>query len=105
MTAQRILWGKFTNLGQTCVAPDYIMCNEQVQTKLVEEFKKVLLEFYGENMQENTDLARIINARHWNRLKMLLKRSKGDVVIGGDLDEYDLWISPTVIGDLKICKT
>jgi len=100
-TAQRILWGKFNNVGQICIAPDYILCSKAVEIKLVEEFKKVLHEFYGPNPQENKDLGRIINARHWNRLKTLLKRTKGDIVIGGDMDEFDLWIAPTIIGIMQ----
>jgi acyl-CoA reductase-like NAD-dependent aldehyde dehydrogenase len=101
MTAQRLIWGKFSNAGQTCIAPDYILCSKAVQIKLVEQFKKVLDEFYGSNRQDNKDLARIINVRHWSRLRSVLKRSKGDIVIGGEMDEYDLWISPTIIGRLS----
>lgn len=75
-----------------------ILCDKKTEAKLVAEFKKVMVEFYGGNIQENKDLARIINGRHWNRLKTLLKRTQGKIVIGGDMDEYDLYISPTIIG-------
>ena len=63
------------------------------------EFKRVLKEFYGENLQDNQDLSRIINARHFGRLRRMINETKGKVAIGGSVDEYDLWIEPTVIGN------
>lgn len=65
MAAKRILWGKCINVGQTCIAPDYILCTTEVQNKLVEEIKKILKEWYGENAQESPDLARIITDKHY----------------------------------------
>lgn len=65
MAAKRILWGKCLNVGQTCIAPDYILCTIEVQNKFVEEAKKILKEWYGENAQESPDLARIITDKHY----------------------------------------
>lgn len=65
ITVKRILWGKFINVGQTCIAPDYILCSKEVQDKFVEIAKKVLKEWYGEDPQKSPDLCRIINSRHF----------------------------------------
>lgn len=61
MTTKRILWGKLMNLGQTCIAPDYILCNKEIQGQVIEAAKKILLEFYGDNAMESPDLCRIVN--------------------------------------------
>ena len=60
VAARRILWAKFTNCGQTCVAPDYILAVKDVEPKLVESLKKNLLEFYGENPQKSKDYSRYL---------------------------------------------
>lgn len=62
---RRILWGKFINSGQTCIAPDYILCTENMQSKFIEEAKAVLFEWYGSNPQNSPDLCRIINDTHF----------------------------------------
>ena len=59
--ARRILWGKFVNAGQTCIAPDYILCTKEVQSKFVEEAKIILKEWYGDNVQASPDFCRIVN--------------------------------------------
>lgn len=65
MAAKRILWGKCINVGQTCIAPDYMLCTPEVQNKFIEEAKKILQEWYGDNPRENPDLARIISDKHY----------------------------------------
>lgn len=65
ITAKRILWGKFINNGQTCIAPDYILCTLEVQNRLVKEIKQVLKEWYSENPQNSPDLCRIISDNHF----------------------------------------
>lgn len=61
LATKRILWGKLMNLGQTCIAPDYILCTKDVQGKFVEATKKIMQEFYGDNTMDSPDLCRIIN--------------------------------------------
>lgn len=61
VAAKRILWGKLMNLGQTCIAPDYILCTKYIQNKLIEVIPDILKEFYGENLEGSPDLCRIIN--------------------------------------------
>ncbi|KAI6190582.1 Aldehyde dehydrogenase [Aphelenchoides bicaudatus] len=96
ISARRIVWGKFTNNGQTCLAPDYVICASDVKEKLVKYFKQVLVEFYGSNCQESKDYSRIINERHFNRLQNLLKQTNGRLLykMDGELDQNDLFIPP-----------
>lgn len=65
VTAKRVLWGKFINVGQTCIAPDYILCSKEVQEKFVNAARTVLKEWYGDEPQKSPDLCRIINSRHF----------------------------------------
>lgn len=95
--AQRIMWGKCANLGQTCIAPDYLLCSKEVEDNFVRECRQVLRDYYGSNPQQSSDLARIINKKHFYRIRKYLAETGGTVVIGGDHDEEDLWIEPTVI--------
>ncbi|CAK1550760.1 unnamed protein product [Leptosia nina] len=97
VTTKRILWGKFINVGQTCIAPDYILCTKEVQDKFVECAKKILREWYGEDPQKSPDLCRIINSRHFSRLQSLIDASKDKIAIGGRSDPQDRYISPTII--------
>ena len=62
---RRILWGKNSNAGQTCIAPDYILCTKEVEKKFVEEFKAVIKEWYGEDVQKSPDYARIATDAHF----------------------------------------
>ncbi|XP_061505657.1 aldehyde dehydrogenase family 3 member B1 isoform X8 [Anopheles gambiae] len=99
IAARRILWGKFINAGQTCIAPDYILCSKQVQKQFLEEARKVLNEWYGANPKDSPDLCRIINQNHFQRLTSLLKGA--NVAIGGETDLQDRYISPTILIDVK----
>ncbi|CAG7831632.1 unnamed protein product [Allacma fusca] len=94
---KKTIWGKLVNGGQLCVAPGYVMCSEQIQDFFVRHAKVVLKEFYGNNLRKSPDLPRIINKHHFNRIKSLLEATKGKIVIGGEMDENDLWIEPTVV--------
>ncbi|XP_052893092.1 aldehyde dehydrogenase family 3 member B1 isoform X3 [Anopheles moucheti] len=99
IAARRILWGKFINAGQTCIAPDYVLCSKQVQKQFIEEARKVLKEWYGTNPKDSPDLCRIINQNHFQRLTSLLKGA--NVAIGGETDLQDRYISPTILIDVK----
>lgn len=99
LVARRIAWGKFANAGQTCLAPDYILCTEDVKTELVHRFRERLTEFYGENPQKSDSYSRIVNTRHFKRLQKLLQNM--NVVIGGQMDESDNYIAPTIMVDVR----
>lgn len=95
--AQKIIWGKTVNAGQTCVAPDYIIVHEEVKEKLIEEMRISLKKFYGDNIKSSHSLGRIINNRHFNRLKNILEKDTDKIVYGGQFDEEDRYIAPTII--------
>src|SRR5699024_12352694 len=72
LSAKRIAWGKFTNAGQTCVAPDYIFVHEKVYKSFMNAIKKSIKKFYGTNTLEKPDYARIINKKHIEHLKQYM---------------------------------
>lgn len=93
LTAKRIVFGKFLNVGQTCVAPDYVIAHESIADKLVEYIKKYIGKLYPDALN-NDDYGKIISARHFERVKNLIG---GNVVYGGNSDENSRKIEPTVI--------
>jgi len=101
LAAKRILWGKFVNLGQTCIAPDYVLCSKEAEKTFVKAASDLLAEWYGKELQANPDMPRIINEKHCLRLKSLLDNTKGKIVYGGKVDVDDLWVEPTIITDVK----
>ncbi|MBR4139464.1 MAG: aldehyde dehydrogenase [Lachnospiraceae bacterium] len=98
LAAKRIVFGKYLNCGQTCVAPDYIWCHGSVKAKLVEEICKQIKKQFGENPLKNSDYGRIVNEKHHERLMGLIDSKK--VVIGGSADVKTLQIEPTVMADV-----
>ncbi|KAI4485635.1 hypothetical protein M0802_012647 [Mischocyttarus mexicanus] len=100
ITTRRILWGKLINVGQTCIAPDYVLCSTEIQNKFIEEARKVLKEWYGDNPKESTSFGRIINENHMQRLKNYLS-GNGKIAIGGDYDLVEKYVSPTILVDVK----
>lgn len=95
LAANKIVWGKFNNAGQTCVAPDYVLVHKDVEKELIENIKKTIIEFYGKNPKESADYGRIINKKHTERLEKLINYSK--VIIGGDVNVEEKYISPTIM--------
>ncbi len=98
LAAKRIVFGKYLNCGQTCVAPDYILCDETVKDVLVQEIVKQIKEQYGVSPLENGDYGKIINEKHFNRLCALIDESK--VVFGGKSNISTLQIEPTVMDNV-----
>lgn len=97
--ARSLAWGKFTNCGQTCVAPDYVLTTADVATALADEVRTAIDEFYGPDPRSSRDYGRIVNARHAERLAGLL--DAGTTVAGGVYDVEDRYIAPTVLLDVK----
>ncbi|WP_069649917.1 aldehyde dehydrogenase [Caloranaerobacter ferrireducens] len=98
LAAKRIVWGKFLNAGQTCVAPDYLYLHKNIKNHFIKSAVKFIKGFFGENPLKSEDYTRIINIKHFNRLKNLLK--DGDILYGGDFDEEKLYIAPTIIDNV-----
>lgn len=99
----KIIFGKFTNTGQTCVAPDYVLINERIKDDFVNSFKKQIKELYSENAEASNSYCRIVNERHFKRLVDSLEDSKtrhSKVESGGNYNEKVNYIEPTLISDL-----
>ena len=97
LVAQRIVWGKNVNAGQTCIAPDYVYCHEKHFDAFLALLKRKSEEFYGKDAQKSPDFGRIVSAGHFQRLKAMLDDSKDKVHCGGRVDENDRFIEPTVL--------
>ncbi|XP_022062284.1 aldehyde dehydrogenase family 3 member A2b [Acanthochromis polyacanthus] len=99
VACRRVAWGKYTNCGQTCIAPDYILCEPSIQDRVIEEVKKSIKEFYTDNPKTCPDYGRIINQRHFKRIMNLLGDST--IAAGGENDESACYIAPTILRDVK----
>nr|WP_315156998.1 aldehyde dehydrogenase [uncultured Flavobacterium sp.] len=95
LAAKRIVWGKFLNAGQTCIAPDYILIQEEMKSHFVDFMKNEITNAYGENPKHSPDFARIINEKNWHRLVSMIEPEK--IVSGGEIDIEDYYIAPTLI--------
>ena len=95
VTAARIVWSKWMNAGQTCVAPDYVLVEKQDKDKLLSALNKQLSKFYGDDASQSGDYGRIVNERHFARLVSYLNDQ--EVVIGGKHDQANKYIEPTVV--------
>ena len=101
ITARRLVWGKWFNAGQTCVAPDYILMTPKRRDELVRLLQQELSRQFANGVQESTDYSRIINDRHFTRLSKLLAATQGSRVIGrDDGDAADRFFPPTVLVDV-----
>jgi len=99
IAARRIIWGKFVNAGQTCIAPDYILVHREVERALLSAFTDALVDFFGADPERSKDFGRIINGRHFDRLVALL--GSGRAVAGGGHSRESLYIAPTVLADVQ----
>lgn len=104
--ATKISWGKFTNAGQTCIAPDYILVDERVREPLTAALRKRLAESFGDGpdkVESSPDFARVVNARHHQRLRALVDEAVGGgaiVLAGGESDDSANFLAPTLIGNV-----
>ncbi len=99
IAAKRTAWGKLLNAGQTCVAPDYLFVHEDIKEDFINKLRFYFIKFYGNDIKNNKEYPRIISEKHFLRLKNLMK--KADVIIGGEIDQKEKYISPTVIDNVK----
>ena len=96
----RILFGKFINAGQTCIAPDYVLVHESIKQKFFDTIKQRLIELYGEDASLSPDFGRIVNERHFDRLINLLDQKK--VIVGGKCSKPDRYIAPTIMENVTL---
>jgi aldehyde dehydrogenase (NAD+) len=99
VTAKRIVWGKFLNAGQTCIAPDYLLVHETIKADLVDALKSAIRSSYGEDAAQSPDFSRIVNEHQFDRLVELL--NTGDILIGGDHNRHNRYIAPTLIDHIS----
>ncbi|XP_034021417.1 aldehyde dehydrogenase family 3 member A2-like isoform X2 [Thalassophryne amazonica] len=98
VACRRITWGKFVNCGQTCIAPDYVLCEPCIQARVVDCIRQTLLEFYGADPKCSPDYGRIINQRHFSRVLGLMEGYTP--MVGGQSDASQRYIAPTVLKDV-----
>jgi len=97
LAAKRIVWGKFLNAGQTCIAPDYLLVSNKIKSAFTELIKKEIIDAYGENPETSPDFPRIINQKNWNRLTEMLKGES--ILAGGKSNSQDYYLAPTLLDE------
>jgi len=106
-TAQKLIWGKLVNNGQSCVSPNYVLVHTKVKAKLISELKKAFTKMYGETkeaIESNDALTRIVNERHFDRIKLLIDKSieqGANVILGNNTTASDNYISPTLLDNVS----
>ena len=102
--ARKIVWGKFLNAGQNCGAPDYVLVEDTVHDELVEQLRRAITQFYGNDPSSCPDYGRIATSVHWDRLDSLLASARNKIVHGGGSDRNELSLrrsSTTWTGGIK----
>lgn len=100
VTARRIVWGKFFNAGQTCIAPDYLLVPQSIKKTLIDRMKREITAFFGVDPSQSPDYGRIIDERHFDRLVGML--AGADVVAGGQSDRATRYLAPTLLDNAKL---
>ncbi|MEL6901318.1 MAG: aldehyde dehydrogenase, partial [Cyanobacteria bacterium J06606_4] len=99
VAAKRIVWGKYLNAGQTCVAPDYLLVHEKVKPALLSALQVVIREAFGDDPAQSPDLSRLVSDRQFDRVASLLEGE--DILIGGQTDRAERFIAPTVLNNVS----
>ncbi|XP_077549052.1 aldehyde dehydrogenase family 3 member B1-like isoform X4 [Haemaphysalis longicornis] len=99
VACRRLIWGKYVNAGQTCIAPDYVLCHAAVYARFVDTCKQVITEFYTDQPKESKDLGRIVNTNHTRRIAKMLEGVP--VAFGGDVDVDSKYVAPTLVTEIK----
>ncbi|MEK9603068.1 MAG: aldehyde dehydrogenase [Flavobacteriaceae bacterium] len=95
ITSKRIIWGKFLNCGQTCIAPDYLLVHEKIKDQLIQELILNIEKSFGKKQEKSADYGRIAHKRHFQKLKTSLKDQK--IIYGGQTDDKNLFFGPTLV--------
>jgi aldehyde dehydrogenase (NAD+) len=97
--AKRIIWGKFINAGQTCIAPDYLLVDRTIATEFIPLLQQKITQFFGEDPAKSPDLGRMIHQRHFDRLVKFL--DDGQAIAGGKYDAATKYIAPTLLQNVS----
>ena len=100
LAAKRIVWGKFLNVGQTCVAPDYLCVHSSIKDKLLNLIIKEIHKQFGKSVKESPDYPRIVNTASLNRLKKYI--NDGEIYYGGNIDNTELYMEPTILTNVDV---
>lgn len=100
VAARRIVWGKFLNAGQTCVAPDYVLADRRILAPLLHELECAIERFYGSDPRQSPDYSRIVSVNHLDRLQALLAGTR--IVCGGVCDRDARYFAPTIVTDVPV---
>ena len=104
MAAKKIVWGKYLNAGQICIAPDYVLIDESIKPEFVEACKKWIQQFYTEQPEHSNSYARIVTNKHFERLKSHIENAKtldAQIEVGGQLNSDSKYIAPTIVSNLS----
>ena len=100
LAAKRIVWGKFLNAGQTCIATDYILVHKDVKDSLVGALKQNITKCYGENIEQSPDFSRTVSKGHFEGLKNMLEGQ--EILFGGNSNDEDNYLAPTLVNEPKL---
>lgn len=100
LAAKRIVWGKFINAGQTCIAPDFVLIQKNMKINFISFMMEEIIKAYGKKIDKSPDFARIINTKNWLRLDSMIEGEK--VIFGGETNAENLYISPTLIEEPEL---
>ncbi|KAH8101207.1 NAD-aldehyde dehydrogenase [Cristinia sonorae] len=101
LAARRIAWGKFTNCGQICASPDYLLLPQAIEEEFTKELLDVLASFYPETPRKSSSYSRIITKQHTARIQRLITETKGKIIVGGESDVEERYIAPTIVKDVQ----
>ena len=100
ISARRLAFGKFLNVGQTCVAPDYLLIEKSIKEEFLKYFKAEIVKMFGEEPLKNESYGKIINEKHFNRICRLIDKDK--IIFGGESDEESQKIAPTILDNVTL---
>lgn len=100
IAAKRIVWGKFLNVGQTCVAPDYLCVHRSIRNKLLKLIIEEIHKQFGKDIKSSPDYPRVVNSASLNRLSEYL--NDGKIYYGGKIDKNDLYMEPTILTNVDV---
>lgn len=97
LAAKRLLWGKTLNAGQVCLSQNYVLVEREVLDEFIKQLNNAFGQTFPNGAQASPDLCRVVNERHFLRMKAMVDESKGKIVLGGQMDQSDLFIEPTAV--------